>query len=118
MLLDRNRLNQQVNEARQIVSALRHGGGWRNHPAVRAWRGHEAALQLYHDVMMREWIRRDYVNNRPAFNPPLSDVVMPSWLGGEVHSTHRSQLLAKMPEWYGRFGWTEEAGLPYVWPVP
>lgn len=117
MVLDRQRLNQQCNEARQLLMAISNGGGWRNHPAVRMWRGHEDALRLYHDVMVREWIRRGYVNNRQQYLPPLEAIVMPDWLGrGDFHASHRSQLLAKMPQHYTQFGWTEEPGLPYIWP--
>lgn len=43
---------------------------------------------------------------------------MPPWLGDEaLHASHRSNLIRKDPEWYGRFGWTEPPDLPYVWPV-
>ena len=117
--LDRLRLNKQALECRQILSAIANGGGWRNHPAVRMWRGHEAALRLYHDCCVREWLRRGYRTVIEPYLPPLEDVVMPEWLGrGDFHASHRSSLLGKMPEWYGHFGWTEEPGLPYVWPVP
>lgn len=118
MLLDQRRLNQQINECRQILSAIANGGGWRRHPAVRMWREAPMALRLYHDCCVREWVRRGYVNNRQEFLPPLADITMPSWLGrGDFHASHRSQLLAKDPEWYGRYGWTEEPGRDYVWPV-
>lgn len=118
MLLDQKRLGKQRLECQQILSALRNGGGWRNHPAVKMWRGHEQALELYHDACIREWIRRGYVNTMALRLPPLDSVTMPDWLGeGGFHASHRSQLLAKDPEWYGRFGWTEVPGLPYVWPM-
>lgn len=118
MLLDQKRLGKQRLECRQILSAIDHGGGWRHHPAVRMWRGHERALELYHDCCVREWIRRGYVNNMEQILPPLDEVVMPPWLGGEeFHASHRSQLMKKDWEWYGRFGWTELVGLDYVWPV-
>lgn len=117
MVLDRKRLNQQVNEARQILSAIQNGGGWRNHPAVRMWRGHETALRFYHDVMLREWYRRGYAGDRTQYLPPLEAIVMPPWLGGEAfHASHRSQLLAKDPAHYAQFGWEDEPGQPYIWP--
>lgn len=129
-VLDRARLGQQRNEARQIISAIRNGGGWRNHPAVKMWRDHVPALELYHDCVIREWERRGYVNTqelrRPIPDDPEQrsawgqnpDLTMPPWLGDpEFHASHRSQLLLKMPDWYGHFGWTEVPGLPYKWPV-
>jgi hypothetical protein len=37
-------------------------GGWRNHQAARAWEGHECALAVYCNAMIREWIKRGYRN--------------------------------------------------------
>jgi hypothetical protein len=119
MVLDRQRLNQQVNEARQILSAMQNGGGWRNHPAVRMWQGHEVALRFYHDVMLREWYRRGYAGERRQFSPDPASIVMPSWLGDErLHASHRAALLAKDPLHYRMFGWEEEPAVAYYWPQP
>jgi len=42
----------------------------------------------------------------------------PVWLyDEEFHASHRSNLLRKDPEYYGRFGWQELPDLPYLWPV-
>ena len=50
--------------------------------------------------------------------PEGREIVMPPWLGNEaLHASHRSNLLRKDPGFYGRYGWTEPADLPYVWPV-
>lgn len=121
MHLDRARLGKQRVEALQISRSL-HGitNGWSNHPAVRMWRGFERALDLYRDVMIREWIRRGYQNNMVIVFEDLSDlssVTMPTWLGDErLHSSHRSRLLLKDPDWYNQWGWTEEPGAEYHWP--
>jgi hypothetical protein len=41
----------------------------------------------------------------------------PAWLGEEAfHASHRANLLRKAPEFYERWGWTEDPSLPYVWP--
>ena len=38
-------------------------------------------------------------------------------LGDErLHTSHRSNLLRKAPEWYGQFGWTEAPDMAYWWP--
>lgn len=121
MCLDRARLGKQRVEALQISrSLLGLTSGWSNHPAVRMWRGCEAALDLYRDVMIREWIRRGYQNNMPIVFSNIRDaesVVMPPWLGDErVHSSHRSRLLMKDPEWYGQWNWSDEPGQEYHWP--
>lgn len=118
MVLDRQRLGKQRLEAQQILSAIRHGGGWRNHPAVKMWRGYEQALMLYHDVCIREWVRRGYANTMQERHPPLEGIVMPPWLGGEaLHASHRATLLAKDPAHYGQFGWTETPEIRIIWPV-
>lgn len=61
--LDWRRLGKQRVEARQILTALQKGGAWHKHPAVLMWRGFEAALGLYSDYMIREWVKRGYRNN-------------------------------------------------------
>ena len=43
---------------------------------------------------------------------------LPPWLGDEaVHRSHRSALLRKDPEWYGRVFDDVPIDLDYVWPV-
>lgn len=118
MVLDRNRLGCQRKECRQILQAIVHGGGWRNHPVARMWRNHVPALKLYHDVVCREWMRRGYVNNLELFLPPPESVVMPDWLGGEdFHARHRAALLHKDPRHYTQFGWEETPALDYIYPA-
>ena len=42
---------------------------------------------------------------------------LPTWWGDEsVHSSHRSNLLRKLPEHYSSFGWTDDPSVPYFWP--
>jgi len=117
-LLDRQRLGKQRVEARQILNALLFGGGWTNHPTVRMWRGFEAALVVYGDIIISEWVSRGYRNNMPLLALPFPELRMPPWLGDRAfHASHRSNLLRKAPEHYGRFGWAEGPELAYVWPV-
>lgn len=116
-VLDRQRLGKQRLECRQIISAIQNGGGWRNHPAVKMWRHHQRALMLYHDVCIREWVRRGYKNEMLEFGLPLDTIIMPPWLGDPAfHAAHRASLLAKDPHHYGQFGWAEEAMVAYRWP--
>lgn len=138
--LDRQRLGKQRIEAymatHYLVTAIE--DGWGQHPVVAMWRGHLPALSLYLSIVDREWRRRGYESKMiepfdadyrrdDAFYaarhlPEYADhstIVFPQWLGDPAfHAAHRSQLLAKSPEWYGRLGWTEKPGaLPYVWPA-
>jgi len=113
--LDYRRLGKQRVECKQILSALTNGGGWRNHPAVKMWRGFEDALRVYMWECIEEWKRRGY-NNTMSVDLPVTYVV-PPWFGEEdFHASHRSNLLRKAPEHYQQFGWSEPDDLPYVWP--
>ena len=42
---------------------------------------------------------------------------LPNWFGGDIHATHRSNLLRKDAAHYGQFGWGEPDDLPYHWPI-
>lgn len=118
-VLDYRRLGKQRVETKQILNALSGlSKGWVNHPASLMWRGHESALVEYGYAMTLEWRRRGYKDTMlPWFEERRCPVfVLPSWVGREdIHSSHRSNLLRKDPVFYGQFGWTESATLPYVW---
>lgn len=96
---------------------------YRNHPAVRMWRGYEYSLALYHDTVVCEWINRGYKNSMEYIitNDFATRVAVsnpPWWLGdGVFHSTHRSNLLRKLPEHYSQFRWEETNNIEYYWPV-
>lgn len=121
-ILDDVRLGKQRVEAYQIIRTL--DGvtqGWRHHPGVKMWRGSEASLLEYGRIICAEWVARGYADTvaakleahaRPKRGSP------PPWLGDHAfHAAHRSNLLRKDPEFYGKYGWAEPADLPYVWPV-
>lgn len=121
-VLDRQRLGKQRVEAYQILNVLQGAeSGWRNHPAVEMWRGYPAALALYHDTIVMEWVKRGYRNNMKlqfySRYRPLMMPKSPEWLGDPAfHLSHRSNLLRKAPDHYRQF-WPEDPDdLPYVWP--
>lgn len=133
--LDYRRLGKQRVEAKQILDILLNRTdkkGWRNHPAVKMWNCYILALQEYYNTIVKEWISRGYKNNmplemvkwkwhgteqyftqEPRYHPFYC---LPAWLTEEFCSRHRAALLYKMSEWYGQFGWTEEAEINYIWP--
>jgi hypothetical protein len=115
--LDYRRLGKQRVEAKQILNALQPGStsGWRNHPAVRMWRGYESALTQYMNVCIAEWVVRGYRNTMPILH--VDNVVLPPWFGGVIHASHRSNLLRKDPAFYASYRWTEPMDIPYHWPV-
>jgi hypothetical protein len=129
--LDNKRLGKQRVECKQILIALgidvgEHRGNpqsrWRNHPAVRMWRGHEQQLAEYGWIMCRRWTMRGFrdtlADQFRAVAMQLTPMPSPNWLGYDrLHASHRSNLLRKDPIHYGQFGWRETPDLPYWWPV-
>src|SRR4051812_19195712 len=134
-LLDNARLGKQRVETLQVLRALELPDyGWANHPVVTMWRGRTAGLVAYGLAMVRVWRERGFADTTEAligeFAPEVvgrpqaelaAEGLLPSWVGDEaLHLSHRSNLLAKDPEFYRgrfteRFG-PEPADLPYVWP--
>jgi hypothetical protein len=123
-VLDYRRLGKQRVEARQIYNTLVYGGAWANHPAVLMWKGYEMALLLYGDCMIKEWVSRGYKNGMPLsyefwlFRAWTVEVNLPPWFGDErLHASHRANLLRKDPDYYGKYGWTEDPTMGYWWPT-
>lgn len=133
--LDDTRLGKQRVEAMQILRALtRPAYGWKHHPAVKMWRGYEEALGAYALAACREWTERGFADTcrqqvledlsaAGIRSPPRSQGelsrsgALPPWLGDErLHRSHRSALLRKDPERYGRRFGGERPDLPYYWP--
>lgn len=117
-VLDNKRLGKQRVEALQILNSLSgKSRGWRNHPAVRMWEGHEHALSQYHNLCIEEWVYRGFHNSMQRLEVP-AEFSMPDWFGiPEFHASHRSNLLRKDPGFYGWFGWEESDDMPYYWPT-
>jgi hypothetical protein len=123
--LDRMRLGKQRVECMQILRTnLGHTHGWCNHPAVKMWRGYDQALASYTLYVCSEWTSRGYADSIASWVesfletcPDWDDAMYPPWLGDDTfHSTHRAALLAKLPEHYSKFGWTETPTINYRWP--
>ena len=132
-VLDSPRLGKQRVETLQILRALVFPEyGWRNHPAVRMWRGRLPALVLYGLTSVAQWERRGFADTTAGqiaeFAPNVvgstqADLaaagLLPGWLGDDrLHRSHQSKLLSKNPEHYGRFFLDVPADLDYFWPDP
>lgn len=121
-VLDRQRLGKQRVECKQIYLALTDPTyGWRNHPAVKMWRGYEPALAAYGALVCREWRARGYSDTLKTWFTDRVDVVLsftlPPWFGNPAfHLSHRSNLLRKLPSHYRTFWPTDPDNLPYIWP--
>jgi Pyrimidine dimer DNA glycosylase len=121
--LDMKRLGKQRVEAWQIWLALSGGkSGWKNHPAVKMWRGHEWWLLLYAIEVCVEWISRGYNDTLlPKFVAAIESIPIgdyPLWLGDKrVHTSHRANLIRKLPNHYKAHGWSEDPLTGYYWPA-
>jgi hypothetical protein len=118
-VLDSKRLNKQILECYQILNVLSNPdprAGWRNHPAVKMWRGHEFALWDYVNVMIIEATNRGIKTDRNLDNITrlrhqhgLSwGMGRPKWMGMKdivkrVTTTHKANLFKKQPEAYPQF---------------
>jgi hypothetical protein len=136
-LLDSPRLGKQRVETLQVLRALELPDyGWASHPVVRMWRGRTPGLVAYGLAMVEVWRERGFADTTETligeFAPEVVGVpqaelaaagLLPSWVGDEaLHLSHRSNLIAKDPDFY-RHRFTELFGpepddLPYVWPEP
>lgn len=132
--LDYRRLGKQRVEAWQILRTIRAGEsakGWRSHPAVAMWRGHELALASYGLSMCTEWIKRGYKDTLSAKflvasveiakemrdnGESFAEAHLPAWLGDDrLHLSHQSNLIRKDPEYYKLKFPEAPEGLAYFW---
>ena len=123
-VLDYKRLGKQRVEAKQILDAIlgvptKKGLPQRksliNHPVTQMWWDYPDALGMYMNECIEEWTRRGYKNTMPMW-PIDIEPEMPKWLGYEpFHSSHRSRLMQKDAEFYGKYDWQDDNTKPYLW---
>jgi len=120
-VLDRQRLGKQRVEVFQIIQSLTVAGyGWKNHPAVRMWKGHVPSLALYGISICQEWRERGYRDSMMERIAPFTqgNTDPPEWVDWpSLVLSHRSNLIRKYPERYRQFWPGIPDDLPYVWPV-
>ena len=118
-VLDNRRLNKQILECYQVLNVLSNPSptaGWRNHPAVKMWRGHEFALYNYAMIMVSEADARSIRTEKNTINllRLRSDhgnswgMGKPEWMSDKkimkrVTTTHKANLFKKEPESYPQF---------------
>jgi hypothetical protein len=132
--LDTKRLGKQRVECKQILNTLSgKSKGWRHHPAVLMWAGHEDMLRLYMDYCIMEWEGRGHKNSIPCnyewvrlgvwWSCKAGPFRPPKWWGDHrITNSHQANLFRKDPAHYGKFQWHLNRGkpwrdLPYHWPV-
>lgn len=118
--LDNKRLNKQVLEAYQILKVLNNPdphAAWRNHPAVKMWRGYEKLFWNYILEMVLEANRRGIktdknMENLSALRNATEQnwgIEIPEWYRNEstmtrLTTTHQFNLYRKDPMYYYQFG--------------
>ena len=117
--LDSKRLNKQILEGYQIMIVLMSDdpkAGWRNHPAVKMWRGFENTLFDYILAMIREADRRGIKtdkNKDNLINLRVRTISrwgngIPEWYNNKtimkrVTTTHKANLYRKDDIYYHDF---------------
>lgn len=91
------------------------------------WVGHESWLAMYGYMICQEWVSRNYKDTlMPYFFNYMADtgflhlekVPLPSFIGDrDFHLSHRSNLIRKFPEHYGKYWPNTPNNLEYVWPT-
>lgn len=118
-ILDSKRLNKQILEGYQILKVLNSSdprAAWRNHPAVKMWRGYENSLFDYILAMLREADRRGIKTDKNKENLiQLRVATISNWGNGKpqwlitnkvisrLTESHRANLYRKDPEFYMNF---------------
>ena len=117
--LDSRRLNKQILEGYQILKVLNNPdpkAAWRNHPAVKMWRGFEVTLFDYILAMIREADRRGIKTDKNKDNLIQLRVAtiknwgngVPEWYNNKtimkrVTTTHKANLYRKDDAYYNHF---------------
>jgi len=115
--LDYKRLGKQRVEALTLLEAITSGNGWSKHPCAKMWKDYPEALIKYYNIVVTEWERRGYKNSMQKFII-AGNIKYPPFVGNEeFHNSHKSNLLRKDPQYYGKFGWDVPDDLSYVWEV-
>jgi hypothetical protein len=117
--LDNKRLNKQILECYQILKVLSNPdprAGWRNHPAVKMWRGFEHLLLNYTYTMVREADKRGIKTDKNVENIMALvasegmywGLEIPEWYSNDITmkrltTTHKANLYKKDPMFYFDF---------------
>lgn len=139
--LDNKRLNKQILEGYQILKVINNPdpkAAWRNHPAVKMWRGHEYALWDYIAEMVEVADERGIKTDKNVENlHNLRNTTEqfwsnedPSWYNDDVEMTritmtHKANLFIKDSGYYHEFEFAvrNENNVPccatcsYYWPT-
>lgn len=127
-VLDNKRLGKQRVECLQILKSLTIPEyGWKHHPIVRMWKGHEIALCHYGMIMCDEWKNRGFQDTTKekikniywSLRNNGNKYIIPDWMSNrDFHISHQSNLLRKDYDYYKNNFLFVEDNLPYQWYNP
>jgi len=119
-VLDKKRCWKQVVEAKSMIALLENEqivSRWRNHTAVRQWKGYVNALKEYFNVFLHHCKEVHCINTKMQPMEIKGEIIYPPWLGYEpLHASHRGRLLEKNFDFYKQYGWREQP-CGYIWAV-
>ena len=127
--LDDKRLGKQRVEALQIFECLMvKETRWKNHPAVKMWKGYESFLLLkYLYPILHEWenvrgfknlkCKLKWVRYQENYDVSFySIIIKPPWITNEFIEAHRSNLIRKDANFYKPLFPSTKEDLKYIWP--
>lgn len=124
-LLDNKRLGKQRVEAIQILKDLLiKETRWKNHPAIKMWKGYEQYLLYeYLKNILNEWENRGFKNDKCKewYNlfikllPYKEKKKIPKWLDEDFILKHKSNLLRKNKKYYEKYFNNIPDNLKYRW---
>ena len=118
-VLDNKRLNKQHLECFQIINVLEgRSHAWKNHPAVRMWKGYETALKYYANCMKEQCLVRGFKSEKIPYYQITEKVIYPYWFNENlIYISHQSNLMRKDSVFYSKYGFIDYGISGYFWPV-
>ena len=100
MVLDKKRLNRQIQEAQVILDALNGAKAWSNHPCTLQYRGHEKWLMNYMGCLIRY---RCGEIERAATSSTWCELDTPPFHTQTYFDNMKSRLFTKDPVHYAEY---------------
>lgn len=100
-ILDKKRLNRQIQEAKVILDALNGAKAWSNHPCVLQYRGYEKWLENYRACLLRYY--HGEIDRASTSNRWCEIIGKPPFHTQEYFDQMKRRLYAKDPVYYAQW---------------
>lgn len=111
-ILDRKRLNRQIQEAQVILDALNGKKAWSNHPCTLQYKDHQRWLMNYMSCLM--WYRLGDIE-RAAINSEWCDLDRPPFHTQEYFDQMKRRLYTKDPIHYNEWSHLGTSDINWYW---